>query len=157
MPDMKKIGNFIKKERERLNLSQDDIANKLGITRQAVSKWERGKCLPDKAIMTDLCEILEITSNELLAGERIREDNKEKIDNVGLDILITVTDYKKVDWYMYNYEDGELRYSNYNKDIKIGDSVLFDGELECEGDCSGHKERYKYYKEKYIDKIIDFK
>ena len=54
------------------------LAEKLGVTDRAVSKWENGKCLPDAAIMLDLCKILKITVNDLLCGERITMENYNK-------------------------------------------------------------------------------
>ncbi|MBC8542825.1 helix-turn-helix domain-containing protein [Bianquea renquensis] len=54
------------------------MAEKLGITDRAVSKWETGKSMPDSSIMLELCEILEITVNELLSGEKIDMESYEK-------------------------------------------------------------------------------
>ena len=70
-----KIGKFIYERRKSLNLTQLQLAEKLNVTDRAVSKWERGKSMPDCAIMTTLCDILEITVNDLLCGEII--DKKE--------------------------------------------------------------------------------
>lgn len=53
--DQVKIGKFIAACRKKENLTQLQLAEKLGITDRAVSKWETGKCLPDSAIMLDLC------------------------------------------------------------------------------------------------------
>lgn len=59
-------------------LTQMQLAEKLGITDRAVSKWETGKSMPDSSIMLELCEILGITVNELLSGEVITMENYEK-------------------------------------------------------------------------------
>lgn len=67
--DQIKIGKFIARCRKQNNLTQMQLAEKLGITDRAVSKWERGKSLPDAAIMLDLCALLNITVNDLLSGE----------------------------------------------------------------------------------------
>ena len=69
--DQKKIGNFISTCRKEMELTQVQLAEKLNITNRAVSKWETGKSIPDASIMLDLCQILGITVNELLSGERI--------------------------------------------------------------------------------------
>lgn len=69
--DQKKIGNFIATCRKEMGLTQVQLAEKLNITNRAVSKWETGKSIPDASIMLDLCQILGITVNELLSGERI--------------------------------------------------------------------------------------
>lgn len=82
-----KIGEFIAACRKDKGLTQMQLAEKLNITNRAVSKWETGKSLPDASIMLELCEILGITVNELLSGERIiMEDYKKKAEEnlVGL-------------------------------------------------------------------------
>ncbi len=77
--DQVKIGKFIAECRKRVNLTQMQLAEKLNITDRAVSKWERGRSLPDSSIMLELCDILKITVNELLSGEEIamKNDNRE--------------------------------------------------------------------------------
>ena len=69
--DMLKIGKFISSKRKAKNLTQAELAEKLNITDRAVSKWECGRSLPDSAIMLELCELLEISVNELLTGEEL--------------------------------------------------------------------------------------
>lgn len=69
--DQIKIGRFIAACRKQQNLTQMQLAEKLGITDRAVSKWERGKGLPDASLMLDLCSELKISVNELLSGEVI--------------------------------------------------------------------------------------
>ena len=76
--DQIKIGKFIAERRKKANLTQMQLAEKLNITDRAVSKWETGKSLPDSSIMLELCEILEITVNDLLSGEVITMDNYNK-------------------------------------------------------------------------------
>ena len=76
--DQVKIGKFIAECRKRENLTQMQLAEKLNITDRAVSKWENGKSMPDSAIMLDLCEILKITVNDLLCGEKITMENYNK-------------------------------------------------------------------------------
>ncbi|MBR4050771.1 MAG: helix-turn-helix domain-containing protein [Clostridia bacterium] len=55
--------------RKSKNLSQEEIADRLGVSRQAISKWENGQALPETANIMKLCEILEVTPNELLGYE----------------------------------------------------------------------------------------
>ena len=69
--DQIKIGRFIAVRRKRANLTQLQLADRLGITDKAVSKWERGITMPDTSIMLELCDILGISVNELLSGEKI--------------------------------------------------------------------------------------
>ena len=75
------IGRFIAECRKERKLTQAQLAEKLNITDRAVSKWETGKSMPDASIMLELCNILGITVNELLSGERIKmEDYNKKVD-----------------------------------------------------------------------------
>ena len=76
--DQKKIGKFIADCRKAVGLTQMQLAEKLNITDRAVSKWETGKALPDSAIMLQLCQILNITVNDLLTGEIISMENYDK-------------------------------------------------------------------------------
>lgn len=76
--DQIKTGKFIAQLRKEQSLTQAQLAEQLGITDRAVSKWERGKSLPDVAIMPQLCEIFNININELLSGERVNMDNYNK-------------------------------------------------------------------------------
>ncbi len=73
-----KIGKFIAECRKKNNLTQMQLAEKLGITDRAVSKWENGKAMPDSSIMLDLCNELKISVNELLSGEIIDMENIDK-------------------------------------------------------------------------------
>lgn len=77
--DLIKIGKFIATCRKNKKLTQEELAEKLYVTDRAVSKWERGICLPDASKMIDLCNILDINVNELLIGEKLdmKEYNKK--------------------------------------------------------------------------------
>lgn len=76
--DQIKIGRFIAERRKKANLTQLQLADTLGITDKAVSKWERGIAMPDSSIMLALCAILGITVNDLLNGEVVSMDNYQK-------------------------------------------------------------------------------
>lgn len=76
--DQQKTGKFIAERRKGVKLTQMQLAEKLNITDRAVSKWERGKSLPDSSIMLELCNTLEITVNDLLSGEVIKTENYGK-------------------------------------------------------------------------------
>ena len=76
--DQEKIGKFIAKQRKLKELTQEKLAEKLGITKNAVSKWERGLCLMDMSLLKPLSEILGVSINEILAGEKIEEKDIEK-------------------------------------------------------------------------------
>ena len=66
--DQIKIGKFIASCRKEQGMTQAVLAEKLGISDRAISKWETGKSMPDSGIMLDLCELLKITVNELLSA-----------------------------------------------------------------------------------------
>ena len=73
-----KIGKFIAQRRKNAGLTQIQLAEKLGITDRAVSKWENGKAMPDSSIMLELCDLLKITVNDLLSGEVVTMENYNK-------------------------------------------------------------------------------
>lgn len=80
--DLIKIGKYIAEKRKALGLTQKQLAEKLNMSDKSVSKWERGICLPDVSIYTELCSILRISINEFLAGEDIGAENViEKSDS----------------------------------------------------------------------------
>ena len=67
------------KKRKENKLTQEQLAEQLNISKNAVSKWERGINLPDVSIMQDLCKILNITLNELFIGEKILDEKLKKV------------------------------------------------------------------------------
>ena len=80
--NQEKIGKFISELRKEKNLTQEELASKLGITKNAVSKWERGLSMMDVSLLKPVCDILEISIVELLNGERIKQDDlKIKTDD----------------------------------------------------------------------------
>ena len=83
-----KIGAFISERRKAKGWTQNQLAEKLGITDKAISKWETGRSMPDLSLFVPLCNLLEITLNELFAGECISEQNlKEKADEVLMEVI----------------------------------------------------------------------
>ncbi len=77
--NQEKIGKFIATCRKENGYTQASLAEKLGITDRAISKWENGKSMPDASIMLELCELLKINVNELLTGEHIIMDNYKSV------------------------------------------------------------------------------
>jgi transcriptional regulator with XRE-family HTH domain len=95
--DQMKIGRFIAERRKRVNLTQVQLAERLNITDRAVSKWERGKTMPDASIMLELCSILGISVNELLSGEEINvENNQEKNEQLLMDLSKELAQKNKI-------------------------------------------------------------
>lgn len=82
--DQIKIGKFISAKRKEKKLTQCMLAEMLGVTDRAISKWENGRCLPDVGVMPDLCKILNISINDLFSGEVIdmKESQKKLEENL---------------------------------------------------------------------------
>ncbi len=97
--DQIKIGKFIAECRKKQNLTQSQLAEKLGITDRAISKWENGRAMPDSSLMLDLCSILNISVNDLLSGEVIgMENNDKKNEQLLLDMAKEVESKNKIIW-----------------------------------------------------------
>ena len=97
--DQLKIGKFIAECRKQKNLTQMQLAEKLGITDKAISKWERSIAMPDTSIMLELCDILGISVNELLSGEKISmENNNQKNERLLLDMAKELEKKNKTIW-----------------------------------------------------------
>lgn len=77
--DQIRIGKFIAQCRKEKKLTQAQLAEKLCITDRAVSKWETGKAMPDSAIMLELCQLLDISVNDLLNGQRVCAEEYNKV------------------------------------------------------------------------------
>lgn len=78
MIDQARTGAFISTRRKDKGLTQVQLAERLGITDRAVSKWERGLCLPDASLMIPLCQILGISVNELLLGQYSEDGGSQR-------------------------------------------------------------------------------
>lgn len=89
--DQKKIGEFIAALRKEKKLTQEQLAEKLNITKNAVSKWERGISLMDLSLLKPLSEILGVSVTELLNGEKIDKDN---INNKSDEIITNTINYQ---------------------------------------------------------------
>ena len=76
--DQIKIGKFICEKRKEQNITQSHLAEMLGITDRAISKWENGNCMPDAGTIPELCKILNITINDLFSGEVVDMKDYDK-------------------------------------------------------------------------------
>lgn len=90
------VGRFITKKRKEQNLTQEQLAERLGISNKTISKWETGKCMPDYAVVKNLCEELNVSVSELMDGEEtddksIRMYDEEQI----LDLLRRTQELEK--------------------------------------------------------------
>lgn len=77
--DKRKIGQFISECRRDKQITQEQLAEMLNVTYKSVSKWENGHCLPDATLYEQLCSILDISINELFAGQRIEDKDYKRI------------------------------------------------------------------------------
>lgn len=111
--NQEKIGAFIARRRKEKKLTQAKLASYLGITDRAVSKWERGKGLPDPVYILELCRLLDISVNELLTGEFIEETKyQQKAED---NLLIMAKQEVKQTKKMFFYENV----------IGIGSTIIF--------------------------------
>lgn len=89
-------GKFIAHKRKEKNLTQEQLAEKLGVSNKTVSKWETGKCMPDYSVVKSLCEELEITVAELMDGEEAEERSVRAYDDEQImDLLKRTQDLEK--------------------------------------------------------------
>ena len=75
------IGGYIARKRKAQNLTQERLAEQLGVSNKTVSKWENGKCMPDYSIIQKLCDALHVTLPELMDGEDAAEDRVRVYDD----------------------------------------------------------------------------
>ena len=93
MIDQEKIGSFLRDLRKEKELTQEELAEKFGVSSKSVSRWENGKTLPDLAILVELADYYEVDIKEIIDGERKSEimEKEEK------ETLQRVADYAEAD------------------------------------------------------------
>ncbi len=89
------IGKYISQKRRELNLTQEELAEKLGVSNKTISKWENGKCMPDYSIIQNLCDALHTTLAELMDGEDADSSVRVYDDNQILDLLRRTQELEK--------------------------------------------------------------
>lgn len=123
--DQEKIGQFIKKIREENNLTQKELADRLGVTFQAVSKWENGKNAPDLGILKQISDEFNVNIDEILSGKR--SSKKERIPILA--IIITIVSIMLLVVFCVlkiNQSDYEFKtISSKCKDFKITGSAAY--------------------------------
>ena len=88
--NQERIGKFIAKCRKDKKMTQQELAEKLGVTDKSIGNWENGRNMPDLSLFKPLCDELDITINELLSGERLKkEEYQEKFE----ENIINTIDY----------------------------------------------------------------
>lgn len=84
--DQIKIGAYLKELRKEKNLTQEQIAEKFGVSQRSVSRWENGYTMPDISVLIELADYYDVDLREILNGERktdnMNEDLKQTLDMV---------------------------------------------------------------------------
>lgn len=88
--NQEKIGKFILECRKDKKLTQSELAEKLGVTDKSISNWENGRNMPDLSLFKPLCDILDISINDLISGEKV---SKDKYQDKFEENLISTIDY----------------------------------------------------------------
>ena len=126
--DCKKIGEYIQRKRKAIKITQQELGDKLGVTDKAVSKWETGIALPDVSLYKELCEILNISIEELLNGEdnkSIPIDKKKNIIIICLSVAVSIL-------LIISLLLGIFFYQNYNK-VHVYDLESTNNEFRVDG------------------------
>lgn len=90
------IGKYIARKRREMNLTQEQLAEKLGVSNKTISKWENGKCMPDYSVVQNLCEALSVMLAELMDGEDSAEGSLRAYDEEQmLDLLRRTQELEK--------------------------------------------------------------
>ena len=89
-------GRFIAQKRRELNLTQEQLAERLNVSNKTISKWENGKCLPDYRVVEELCKELGVTVSELMDGEAAAEGSIRAYDDAQVvELLRQVQDMQR--------------------------------------------------------------
>ena len=82
--DTNNVGEFIQLSRKAKGFTQKELAEKINVSDKTISKWENGNSLPDTAMLSSLCRVLDISVNELLSGEKLppKDYSKKAEENI---------------------------------------------------------------------------
>jgi len=99
--NQEKIGKFISEQRKKENFTQEDLAEQLGVSKNAVSKWERGICLMDMSLLKPLSKILKVNIIDILSGEKVSRDNLEEKYEESIEKIVKVNRMKSKSFGVY--------------------------------------------------------
>ncbi len=176
-----KIGKFILKLRKEKNMTQQELASKLNVTDRAVSHWENGRSVPDVSLFKSICEIFDISVNELINGKRkLENESKNNCFKkysllflifliIVLLIIIIMIDNKKIEIYNFKFQkiDDDIYY-NLTPKITIGDKNVYSYGVDHEQLCDKNEKCYSIYEllknnevtlddfEKYLIKQVEY-
>ena len=141
--NQEKIGKFISKCRKNKNLTQQELAEKLGVSDRTVGNWENGRNMPDLSLFKTLCDELDISINDLMSGERIKKEQyqekleenivnltvgNKKIFNKKLKIFSSLLAFLLIIFiaivYIYNFYELDVRYDGRLMKCSFNDNVL---------------------------------
>ena len=141
--NQEKIGKFISKCRKNKNLTQQELAEKLGVSDRTVGNWENGRNMPDLSLFKTLCDELDISINDLMSGERIKKEQyqekleenivnltvgNKKIFNKKLKIFSSLLAFLLIIFiaivYIYNFYELDVRYAGRLMKCSFNDNVL---------------------------------
>ena len=104
-------GLFIASKRREQNLTQEQLAEKIGVSNRTVSKWETGKTMPDYSVVERLCQVLDITVSELIAGK----EKEATVNNTSYEEDMALLSYKIEQ--LEKYKDSQIEAG---KTVKTG-------------------------------------
>ena len=142
--NQEKIGKLIGEIRKEKNMKQSDLAELLGVTSKTVSRWETGKYMPDLSLFVDISEILGITLNELIQGERII--GKKNKDSIEIEMKLEIEKNKYEELLKFFKSEKAKHISKKQHDIYFSPEkpAFFGGDIDDE--CI----RIRIQKDKYI-------
>lgn len=121
--DQERIGKLIKELRKNNNLTQKDLADSLGVTYQAVSKWENGKNIPDISILKELSNKYNIDINDLLEGNNIKKKKNKLLLIIPIIVIIILIGVLLITINNNNFEFKTI--SSKCLDFKLSGSVAY--------------------------------
>ena len=86
--EQEKTGKFIAECRKNKKMTQEQLAEKIGVSRKSISRWENGTSMPDYAILDILCKTLDISINELYYGKKLDKENYKDLSEKSLKMYI---------------------------------------------------------------------
>lgn len=99
------IGKYISLKRKQKNMTQEQLAEKLGVSNKTISKWETGKCMPDYSIIKNLCDELEITVSKYVTYLRL-EHAKQLLQNSDIPVteVAMLSGYQNVSYFIRSFK-----------------------------------------------------
>lgn len=93
--DQKMIGSFLKELRKEKNITQEQLAETLGVSGRTVSRWETGTNMPDISLLVDMAEMFDVSVPEIINGERKNENMSEEVKETAQSLSVYATSEKE--------------------------------------------------------------